>query len=81
MYLLVDVGLGDEGIKDVQDTVDVPHLVVLLEDQNLVRRSSLQLAPELNKRLELQRVKKTKERVSWNISRLIAYSLRTYITC
>ena len=36
LQLLVDVGLGDEGVEDVEDTVHVPHVVVLLEQLDLV---------------------------------------------
>ena len=52
--LLVDVWLGDEGVKNVENAVNVPHLLVLLETQDLLGRPSLQLPSELDKRLELQ---------------------------
>ena len=58
-HLLVDIGLGHEGVEDVEDTVDVPCLLVLPQALDLVCRARLQLAPELDKRLELQTDRQT----------------------
>ena len=36
-HLLVDVGLLNEGVEHVENTVDVPHLVILPQDLDLLR--------------------------------------------
>jgi len=54
--LLVDVGLLNKGVEDVEHAVDVPHLRILLQDLDLLRRAALKLTTELHKGLELEKV-------------------------
>ena len=35
--LLVDIGLLNKGVEDVEHAVDVPHLRILLQDLDLLR--------------------------------------------
>ena len=55
IYLLVNVGLGNERVEDVEDAVNVPHFVILLQTHYLLRRPRIELPSELDKRLKLQR--------------------------
>lgn len=55
--LLVDVGLLNKGIEDIEHAMDVPHLRILLQDLDLLRRTALKLTTELHKGLKLQKVR------------------------
>ena len=70
-HLLVDVGFGHEGVEDVEDTVDVPCLLVLPQALDLVCRACLQLSPELDKRLELQAPRQTDRQTDRQTNRQI----------
>lgn len=36
LQLFVDVRLGDQGVKDVEHTVDIPDVMVLLEQLDFI---------------------------------------------